>query len=124
MTFLLDLNIPMSWVLLFEQAGLRAVHWSSIGPLTAPDKDLIERAAQQGWIVVTHDLDLATILASSGAIKPSVVQIRADNLQPDVTGRVLIHAISRVEDELVQGAVVTVEPGRSRITLLPFRQNT
>jgi predicted nuclease of predicted toxin-antitoxin system len=28
-TFLLDLNIPISWVLRFEQAGLRAVHWSS-----------------------------------------------------------------------------------------------
>lgn len=122
MTFLLDLNIPISWVLRFEQAGLRAVHWSSIGALTAPDRALIEHAGQQGWIIVTHDLDLATILASSGAIKPSVIQVRADDLRADSSGLIVIEAIKRVADELAKGAVVTVEPGRSRVTLLPFRQ--
>jgi predicted nuclease of predicted toxin-antitoxin system len=122
-TFLLDLNIPISWVQRFEQAGWRAVHWSSVGALTAPDRELIERAAQHGWIVVTHDLDLATILASSGAIKPSVIQVRADDLRADASGAIVIEAIKRVADELAKGAVVTVEPGRSRVTLLPFRQD-
>jgi hypothetical protein len=51
-----------------------------------------------------------------------VIQVRADDLRADASGLIVIEAIKRVADDLAKGAVVTVEPGRSRVTLLPFRQ--
>jgi predicted nuclease of predicted toxin-antitoxin system len=41
-------------------------------------------AAEHGYTVLTNDLDFGTILAATQGEKPSVVQIRSDNLDPDV----------------------------------------
>ena len=38
------------------------------------------------YIVLTHDLDFSAILAATHGEKPSVVQIRADNVSPEVPG--------------------------------------
>jgi len=43
-------------------------------------------AAEHGYTVLTNDLDFGTILAATQGEKPSVVQIRSDNLDPDVIG--------------------------------------
>lgn len=38
------------------------------------------------YIVLTHDLDFSTILAATHGEKPSVVQIRANDVNPGVIG--------------------------------------
>ena len=44
---------------------------------------------QTVFVLLTHDLDFGAILASSGANIPSVIQIRTEDLRPDVlAGRV------------------------------------
>ena len=42
-----------------------AVHWSTIGALTAPDDDILEWARQHQFVVITNDLDFAAILAAT-----------------------------------------------------------
>jgi predicted nuclease of predicted toxin-antitoxin system len=75
---LIDMNLSPRWVDVLRAAGLDAVHWSFLGPADAPDAEIFDYAAQNGCIVVTHDLDFGSILATTGCSKPSVVQIRAD----------------------------------------------
>jgi predicted nuclease of predicted toxin-antitoxin system len=77
-------------------------------------------ADAQGRIVLTHDLDFVAILAATRGTKPSVVQIRADNVDPRAIGSAVVAALRQMASELDAGALLTVEPGRTRLRLLPL----
>ena len=72
-------------------------------------------------IVLTHDLDFGAILAATQGEKPSVVQIRAELLSPNVIGKQVVLALRQMASELQDGALVTVDPERTRLRLLPLR---
>ncbi len=103
-------------------AGLEATHWTSVGDRDAPDTDIMAYATAEDYIVLTHDLDFGAILAATNGARPSVVQFRASDLSPDTIGRHLIDALRRMEAEMEQGALLTIEPRRARMRLLPLRQ--
>ena len=71
-------------------------------------------------IVLTHDLDFGAILAVTHGKKPSVVQIRSENVSPDAIAMTVISALRQMASELEQGALVTVDVNRTRLRLLPF----
>ena len=49
------------------------------------------------------------------------MQIRADNLDPNVIGLYVLRALVEVMDELERGALVSIAPGRpTRIRVLPL----
>jgi predicted nuclease of predicted toxin-antitoxin system len=118
---LIDMNLSPMWVGYLAAAGIEAEHWASIGSPDALDVDIMAYAAAGDRIVLTHDLDFGAILAATNGAGPSVVQFRADDLSPEVIGRHLIDALRRMESELKQGALLTIEPGRARMRLLPLR---
>jgi len=101
-------------------AGVEAVHWSNVGAPDASDQVILDYAAQDDWVVLTHDLDFGAILAASDGKKPSVVQIRADDLRPENTFIYDIAALRQLTAELEAGALVTVAPGRTRLRILPL----
>ena len=103
-----------------EQAGFGAAHWSDVGVVSAPDSEIMAYAKANGWIILTHDLDFGAILAASGGDAPSVVQIRADNLSTDAIGSDVVAALNAMADALADGALVTVEPARARVSMLPI----
>ena len=82
MKILIDMNLSPSWVNVFEAEGIQSVHWSTVGPHDAPDRQLFDWAQTNGYLVFTHDLDFGTILAASNASGPSVVQIRSQEVSP------------------------------------------
>ena len=102
------------------QRGWEADHWSQIGQANAPDEEVLSKAAAMNAALITHDLDFAAILAVTHGDRPSVVQIREDDISPEHFGKTLIAALRQVLPELALGALVTVETGRTRIRLLPF----
>ena len=71
-------------------------------------------------VVLTHDLDFGAILAATHGEKPSVVQIRAEDTSPEEIGASVVAALRQLAGELEAGALVTIEPGRSRVRLLPL----
>ena len=77
-------------------------------------------AAEHGFVVLTHDLDFSTILAATHGTKPSVVQIRSENLSPTSIGDTLIAALQQMAPELAAGALLTIDPSQSRLRLLPL----
>jgi len=78
-------------------------------------------ARAQGLIVVTHDLDFGAILAATGGKKPSVVQLRGDDISSQGGAAMLASAVSGCAEELAAGALLTLDVARSRLTLLPLR---
>ena len=120
MKFLIDMNLSPRWVEVFMAAGLDATHWSAIGDPRATDRSIMEWARSNGFIVFTHDLDFGAILAATQASGPSVIQIRAENVLPEDAGDAVITAIRRFQDGLEQGALISVDPVRSRARILPL----
>lgn len=78
-------------------------------------------AKANGFVVLTADLDCGTMLAASNGIAPSVVRIRAADTRPESIGAVVVAALTQVSLDLGSGALVTIEPGRTRIRVLPLR---
>jgi predicted nuclease of predicted toxin-antitoxin system len=78
-------------------------------------------AHDNDYVVLTHDLDFSAILAATHGIKPSVAQLRADDVNPDVIGQKTVRALKQMADELEQGALLTIEPNKTRLRLLPFQ---
>ena len=91
MKLLIDMNLSPRWAITFLSATA-ADHWSTIGRHDATDAEIMAYAREHGYVVVTSDLDFSAMLAASGAEGPSVVQIRADNLDPSVIGREVLVA--------------------------------
>jgi hypothetical protein len=52
--------------------------------------------------------------------KPSVVQIRNEDLDPNVIGTQIVDALQRAQKELDAGAILTIEADRTRLRVLPF----
>ena len=41
MKILIDMNLSPAWVSVLEEAGHTASHWSTIGSLNAPDREVL-----------------------------------------------------------------------------------
>ncbi|HEX4032313.1 MAG TPA: DUF5615 family PIN-like protein [Terracidiphilus sp.] len=121
MRLLVDMNLAPGWISLLVEAGLEAVHWSSVGAANAPDTEIMAYAGTHGYVVLTHDLDFSAILAVTHGEKPSVAQIRADNLSLDAIGAQVVRALLQAESDLEEGALLTIDPRRIRLRLLPLR---
>lgn len=61
-------------------------------------------------MVLTQDLEFSAILAAAQGRKPSVIQIRSDEVSPDLVGAIVVAVIRQMSEELKEGALVTIEP--------------
>ena len=120
MKLLIDMNLSPEWGEVFTACGWECVHWSEIGNPSAPDSELMRWAKENGFVVFTHDLDFGALLAACGDSKPSVVQMRCQDTRPTAMGGILTTALRECLPELASGALVTVDPYRMRVTLLPL----
>ena len=115
-----DMNVSAEWIPLLEEAGCTAVHWSAIGDLRADDAMIMAWASAHDHVVFTHDLDFGTALALTRAGKPSVIQVRSRRILPEHMGTIVLAALERYERELNLGALVVIEPAKSRVRILPL----
>jgi predicted nuclease of predicted toxin-antitoxin system len=120
MKLLLDMNLSPLLAMEMTSAGYETVHWSAVGAFNASDPELMAYAVHHGYVVVTHDLDFGAILAASGTKAPSVVQIRADNLEVKAISRLLVIALKQSKQALEQGALLILDTLRSRVRVLPL----
>ncbi|MGE0742937.1 MAG: DUF5615 family PIN-like protein [Hyphomonadaceae bacterium] len=120
MKLLLDMNLSPALVASLKAAGFEAEHWSGHGKAVADDTEIMTYAKLHDYIVITHDLDLSAILAATNGDKPSVVQIRAGNLSPELLIGPLSSGLRRCASDLERGALLTIETKRQRLRLLPL----
>lgn len=122
MKILVDMNLSPIWVSVFESHGIEAVHWSEIGEPNASDTEIFNVAKNENYIVFTHDLDFGDILAATGAVSPSVIQVRTDDTSPQALESIFITAIKRFESHLTKGALITIDYEKSRARVLPIER--
>lgn len=121
MKMLVDMNLSPRWVSVLGAAGIEAAHWSTLGAHNAPDSQMMAYARANNYVVLTHDLDFSAILAATHGEKPSVVQVRAEDVSPEVIGKQVIIALRQMATELDAGALLTVDPSRTRLRVLPLQ---
>lgn len=115
------MNLSPRWVHLLDEAGVEAVHWSEVGAPSASDVEIMAYARLHDYVDLTHDLDFSAILAATGGEKPSVAQFRSEDVRPESIGQRVIDALRQTTMEIQQGALLTVDPSRRRLRLLPLR---
>jgi len=120
MKLLIDMNLSPRWAGTLSDAGIDATHWVTLGAGNTPDAEIMAYAAANNYIVLTHDLDFGAILAATHGEKPSVVQIRSENVSPESIGTQVINALRQMAAELEAGALLTIDPKRTRLRLLPL----
>lgn len=120
MKLLIDMNLSPRWVGLLTEAGWETAHWSALGRPNAPDSEIMKYASERGYVVLTHDLDFSAILAATHGEKPSVVQLRTDDISPRLVGLRVVTALRHMTAELERGAVLTITSHHTRIRMLPI----
>ena len=121
MKLILDMNISPKLVNLLIQRNINAKHWCMVGENDAKDSEIFAYAKENDCIIVTSDLDFTTILSVSQAKKPSIIQIRKQNLHLATLAEALSVLVNRWENELQSGAILTLDMNKDRIRLLPLR---
>src|SRR3569833_3864081 len=96
----------------------KSLHWSYVGAVTATDVEIMAYAREHGCGVLTHDLDFSAILTTTRGTKPSVVQIRSEDLNPETIGAQVVSAVRQLEGQLQSGALVSIGPPRTKMRLL------
>lgn len=121
MKFLVDNALSPVLATLLTEAGHDAVHVRSIGLQHAQDIEVFERAAVDDRVVLSADTDFGTLLAKRAAPKPSVVQFRGPgSRKPDALSRTLLSNLAQFAEALESGSIVTIEPSRVRVRVLPI----
>ena len=119
MRFLADMGISPRSVAFLRDRGVEAVHLHELGLDRMSDAEVIKKARREGYVVLTHDLDFAELIALSGAELPSVVIFRLRDMRPDNVNRYLEVLVTEHQRALNQGAIFSVSEGRIRVRMLP-----
>jgi predicted nuclease of predicted toxin-antitoxin system len=114
------MNLSPSWVERLARYGFEAVHWSTIGAVTAPDVEILAWANEHRFVVITNDLDFSAILAASSDATPSVVQIRTQDLLSDEVVRIVAKAIDAHRDDIARSALLSIDEAGTRVRMLPL----
>jgi predicted nuclease of predicted toxin-antitoxin system len=118
---LIDMNLSPAWVEVFQREAWEAVHWSRVGEVTAPDREILEWAVTNQFVLFTHDLDFGPMLAGNPAQHCSVIQLRTQDTSPGRVGEQVVRAIRRLETDLLKGALITIDAVKARARILPLR---
>jgi predicted nuclease of predicted toxin-antitoxin system len=118
--FLADMGISPHTVNFLQGLGYDAVHLHAQGLDRLQDPDILEKARDEGRVLLTHDLDFGELVAASGARLPSVVLFRLRNMRPDRVNHYLQSMISQYGDLLEQGAFISLTEGQTRVRTLPI----
>ena len=120
MKLLIDMNLSVRWIGALAGLGITAVHWRDVGDAAAADTVIFGYAAANDLVVLTNDLDFGAILAATRQRKPSVIQLRGDDVRPEAAAGAVALAVSSCGPELERGALLTLNAARLRIALLPL----
>jgi predicted nuclease of predicted toxin-antitoxin system len=120
MRWLLDQGVPRSASARLKDWSEDAVHVGDIGMAAASDAVIIGHAIQEDHVVVTLDADFHSLIATSGAAKPTVIRIREEGLKGDAAAELVLRIARRFPVDLEAGCLVTCSNGRVRLRGLPI----
>ncbi len=117
---LLDQGLPRSTAKSLRSYGWDAVHVGDIGMSHATDAEIIEKGLTDQRVIVTLDSDFHAQLAVTGAQFPSTIRVRIEGLHGDELAALLIESWNKIEQQLTEGAMITITQKSIRIRRLPI----
>ncbi len=121
MRFLIDNALSPKVADALRKAGHDAVHLRDYGIQDEVDSVIFERAAAEDRILVSADTDFGLILSKRSAKKPSVMLFREDASRiPAAQTKLLLENLSKIKEDLENGAIVVFDGNRIRIRSLPI----
>lgn len=121
MRFLVDQNLSPRLAVVLGERGHDAVHTSHLGLETAPDSAVLERARNDGRMLISADSDFGTILASTRAVRPSILYIRrVQGRRVEQLAELIVGNLDAMEGALNEGSIVVLGEGSVRIRRLPI----
>lgn len=118
--FIADIHISPLTVEELQKKGYNIIRVTDELPATSSDKEIIQLAYQEQAVIIMQDLDFSAIIAKSGLNGPSVISLRLDNAKPYMITRLLTTVLPRIEVELTEGAIVSIDETEYRIRKLPI----
>lgn len=120
LSFLADMNISPLTVADLRGRGWDIVRVSEVMDKATRDVDLLEYARLRDMVIITQDLDFSMLLAIKGYEKPSLINARLEEAKPEQVTSRIVDTVAELEEELVKGAVVTVDEDSVRYRYLPI----
>lgn len=120
MRFLADMGVSQSLVHWLRAGGHDAAHLRDASLHRLPNGLIFRKAADEGRIILTFDLDFGEILALSGGAVVSVILFRLNNTRSAFVQARLERVLRESGEALAAGAIVVVDDARHRIRRLPL----
>jgi len=119
MKFLLDMPVHQETAAWLNGLGHDAVHARDIGLSQAGDDRILQKALQEGRIVLTMDLDFPRLLSLGSHEGPGVILIRLERPRPSEIHQRLETLFGSIHAEDLFHAITVIEETRIRIRKLP-----
>jgi len=120
MRFLVDMPLSPELAAWLVRQGQEAVHVVEMKLERASDATILERARNEGRVVVTADLDYPRLLALSQAEGPGLILFRGGNYGEQEARERLARVAETIPLEELPNSIVVIEKGRIRRRRLPL----
>jgi len=105
---------------LLRRSGVVVARVTDVMDARSSDLEVIAVARAREAVLLTHDQDFSYLLASSGATRPSLVNLRTKSVDAEFLAGCITRALREAFEEIAAGAVVTVEDRGIRVRRLPI----
>ena len=120
MILLADVNVSSLVVGRLRADGLDVVRVGDVLGIRASDEEIVAEALRLGAVIVSRDQDFSAVLATTGASRPSLVNLRTAEVDAARVAARIVAAVRALQDDLTSGAIVTIDDGGVRVHRLPI----
>jgi len=117
---LADMPISPKTVEHIKKLGIECRHLTEFRMEKALDEEIIKFAKENGYTILTEDLDFGTILFYTQEIEPCVIILRVGNLNTTEINKLIEKTLGQILAE--ENAIIIIGRTRVRIKKLPIER--